>query len=91
MMRGEDGDFVLAPPPSTASYDAGLYAADLYAAVQNERQWRVARDIFQAFVADERMRPDVLTYSAMVNMVLDKRLDEREVAIVRRPLHINTT
>ena len=91
MMRGEDGNFVPVAPPSTASFDAGLYAAELYAAVHNDRQWRVARDIFQAFVADERMRPDVLTYSAMVNIVLDKRLDVREVAIVRRPLHINTT
>lgn len=78
MMEGSRGQSRLAPAPTSASYNAGLYAAGLHG-----KRWDIAKEIFLAMVADESVEPDAVTYSAMASIILRNRFDVKEVSLVQ--------
>jgi pentatricopeptide repeat protein len=58
----------LIPQPSTASYNAALYAAGM-----GGGGWKVSQRIFQSLCADPNVAPDHISYSAMASAILANR------------------
>lgn len=77
--RNASGECSLVPRPSTACYNAALYAAGI-----GGRDWKQAVSIFESLVDDEVHRPDAVTFSAMASIILQNRRDVSEWHIVQR-------
>ncbi|CAN8065157.1 unnamed protein product [Agarophyton chilense] len=71
--------YSLVPRPSTACYNAALYAAGI-----GGQHWKTCVKIYNSLLADEIQRPDYITYSAMASILLRRRRRISEWHIVRQ-------
>lgn len=77
-MRASDAQYRFVPSPTTASYNAALYAAGI-----GGGQWKVSLDIYKALMEDKKEEADAVTYSAMASIILRNQEDVEEWDIVR--------
>lgn len=66
------------PPPTTACYNAAIYAAGMRGG-----SWTKALEVYNLLMADEDRHADFVTYSAMASTILQNRYDIIEWDIVR--------
>eukprot|EP00178_Gracilaria_changii_P016467 TRINITY_DN4726_c0_g1_i1.p1 TRINITY_DN4726_c0_g1~~TRINITY_DN4726_c0_g1_i1.p1 ORF type:complete len:788 (+),score=91.43 TRINITY_DN4726_c0_g1_i1:3140-5503(+) len=69
----------LVPSPSTACYNAALYAAGI-----GGQDWKASLKIYESLLADKTQQPDFVTYSAMASIILRRRRRISEWHIVRQ-------
>jgi pentatricopeptide repeat protein len=67
----------LIPAPSTASYNAALYAAGM-----GGGGWNFSQRIYEWLCADPNVTPDKVTYSAMASVILENRREVRDLHLV---------
>ncbi|KAI0567031.1 hypothetical protein FGB62_5g515 [Gracilaria domingensis] len=77
--HSSESEHSLVPNPSTACYNAALYAAGI-----GGRDWKTSVYIYKSLLADKTQQPDIVTYSAMASIILCKRRKILEWHIVRQ-------